>query len=347
MRLIVPMGGRGTRLRPFSHTTPKALLPVAGRPAIARSLGAFAAALPRPVDEVVFVLNPADRAGRVPDELAAACKANGVRAQFAVQEAPLGTANAIGSAGDFLDGEILTVWSDTLFHAGRRADLDARALDLVAWTIQVEDPRRFGVVTRDAAGGVTGLLEKPPDARFTETLIGAYYVREGASLRRQIEGMMARGETGAGGEYQLTDALDGLVQGGAHVGTEPVSEWLDVGTVPAYLDAVFRTLDRRGESEELAEVGGDVTIVPPVYIAPGATVARSTVGPYVSLEAGATVEGSEIRRTIMFSDASARNSQLDGSVLGVRATAAGYTGSALLGDDASVGAPVQPQPPTG
>lgn len=355
MRLIVPMGGRGTRLRPFSHTTPKALLPVAGQPAIVRSLGAFADALPRPVDEAVFVLNPADRAGDVPDALAAACRAVGVEARFAVQDEPLGTAHAIASAGDLLAGEVLTVWSDTLFRAERRADLDGAAgggpLDLVAWTLDVEDPRRFGVVVRDDAGAVTGLLEKPPDARFTETLIGAYYVREGAALRRQIAGMMARGETGAGGEYQLTDALDGLVREGARVGTEAVAEWLDVGTVPAYLDAVFRTLDHAETAAAgdpgggRREVGEDVTIVPPVYVAPGATVARSTLGPYVSLEAGARVEDSHIRNTVAFSEAAVRDSQLDGAVLGARATAVRATGSVLLGDDASVGDRVRPQAP--
>ena len=346
MRLIVPMGGRGTRLRPFSHTTPKALLPVAGQPAIARSLGAFADALPRPVDEVAFVLNPTDRAGDVPDELEAACAAIGVRARFAVQTEPLGTAHAVASAGDLLDGEVLTVWSDTLFRAARRADLDGGGggppLDLMAWTIDVEDPRRFGVVTRGDDGRVSGLLEKPPDARFTETLVGAYYVRDGAALRRQIDGMMARGEPGAGGEYQLTDALDGLVHAGARVGTEPVDEWLDVGTVPAYLDAVFRTLDRAEPPPHRA----GVTFVPPVYVAPGAHVASSTVGPYVSLEAGARVEGSTLRHAVLFADAVVRDSQLDGAVVGRRATAAGYAGGVLLGDDASAGEPVRAQAPT-
>ena len=344
MRLIVPMGGRGTRLRPFSHTTPKALLPVAGRPAIARSLGAFADALPRPVEEVVFVLNPADRAGETPGQLAAACGALGVEASFAVQDQPLGTAHAVASAGDKLDGEVLTVWSDTLFRARRRADLDGPPpADLVAWTTEVDDPRRFGVVVRDGSGRATGLLEKPPDARWTETLIGAYYVRQGGALRDVVADMMAAGRTGAGGEYQLTDALDGLVQAGATVRTEPVDEWLDVGTVPAYLDAVARTLDREGH-EPVARDG--VTFRPPVYVAPGATVEASTVGPYASIEAGATVSASEVQNAVLFADAAVEDSAVDGAVLGVRARLAGWTGTALLGDDASLGMPVQARSPT-
>ena len=343
MRLIVPMGGRGTRLRPLSHTTPKALLPVAGRPAIARTLAAFADALPRPVEEAVFVLNPADRLTDVPDRLRAACAAVGVEAAFAEQAEPLGTAHAVGSAGDKLEGEVLTVWSDTLFRAERRARLTTPdgPVDVVAWTLDVADPRRFGVAARDGAGRVTGLIEKPPDARFTETLIGAYYVRDGAALRARIERMLADGATGAGGEYQLTDALDGLVQAGARVATEPVAEWLDVGTVPAYLDAVARTLDREGGAPDL----DGVAVRPPVFVADGATVRGGTLGPYASVEAGAVVEGSALANAVVFADAAVRGSRLDGAVVGHRAVADGAAGSVLLGDDASVGVPLAARSP--
>ena len=348
MRLIVPMGGRGTRLRPLSHTTPKALLPVAGKPAIERSLAAFADALPRPVTEAVFVLNPADRHTDVPDRLEAACAAVGVGAAFAVQTAPLGTAHAVASAGAKLDGEVLTVWSDTLFRPARRADLDGGpggAADLVAWTLEVADPRRFGVVARDGAGRVVGLVEKPPDARFTETLIGAYYVRDGAALREVADRMVAEGRPGAGGEYQLTDALDALVQGGAHVQTEPVAEWLDVGTVPAYLDAVARTLDREAGAQDAGGVGEGVTVVPPVYVGPGAVVRRSTLGPYAAVEGGAVVEDAVVQNAVVFADATVRECKLDGAVVGRRAAVRGWSGSALLGDDDALGEPLVARSP--
>ena len=338
MRLIVPMSGRGTRLRPLSHTTPKALLPVVGRPAIARTLAALADALSRPVDEAVFVLNPADHHTDVPDRLRAACAVAGVEASFATQAEPLGTAHAVGSAGAALHGEILTVWSDTLFRAERTADLSG-APDLIAWTYEVADPRRFGVVSRDGDGRVAGLVEKPTDARFTETLIGAYYVRDGAALRALIERMISDGAVGAGGEYQLTDALDGLLQNGARAQTEPVAEWLDVGTVPAYLHAVSRTLDREGG----APVLDGVTVRPPVFVGEGASVASSTIGPHASIEAGAVVDGSEVSRAVVFPDAAVRRSYLDGAVVGRRAQVEGLSGSALLGDDSVVGPDVQPQ----
>ena len=340
MRLIVPMGGRGTRLRPLSHTTPKALLPVAGTAVIARTLASFAAALPRPVLEAVFVLSPGDHHTDVPDRLRAVCALSSVRASFATQAEPLGTAHAVGSAGDALEGEVLTVWSDTLFRPARRAGLEG-APDLVAWTLDVADPRRFGVVARDEGGAVTGLVEKPPDARFTETLVGAYYVRDGAALRAEIERMLADGATGAGGEYQLTDALDGLVRGGARLEAEPVAEWLDVGTVPAYLDAVARVLDREGGAPELP----GVRVRPPVFVGPGAVVEGGTLGPYAALEARATAQGSAVANAVVFEGAAVRRSRLDGAVVGRRAAVDGVEGSALVGDDAAVGVPLAPRSP--
>ena len=229
MRLIVPMGGRGTRLRPLSHTTPKPLLPLLGRPAIVRILDAFAAGLGRPVDEVVFVTGP-DASADVRGALTAACEAHGLRAAFAVQPEPLGTAHAVACAGDALDGEVLTCWADTLFEPAAGSVPDA---DLVAWTVEVEDPRRFGVVVRDEDGRIVRLVEKPETTEHRETLVGAYYVRDGAALRAVLDDMLESKPTGAGGEYQLTDAYDRLVQTGARMETAPVARWLDTGTLEA------------------------------------------------------------------------------------------------------------------
>lgn len=331
MRLIVPMGGRGTRLRPFSHTTPKALLPLAGKPVIARILDGFARSLHRPIEEVVFVLSPEAAASDVPAQLAAACAPLGVRGLTAIQEAPLGTAHAIHAAGDYLAGEVLTIWSDTLFYADASPPLDD-APDLVAWTMHIDDPRRFGIAERDATGRVVRLVEKPTEPRSTETLIGAYYVRDGASLRAQIGRMLRSGQTGAGGEYQLTDALDALVQAGQRMETTPVRAWLDVGTVEAYLDTLARVLDEEGRGE----APSGVTVRPPVYIAPDATVEASTVGPHASVEAGAVVRGSALVRTAVFGEATVTDAALTDAAVGHRARVTGYAGRLLLGDDGVV-----------
>lgn len=334
MRLIVPMGGRGTRLRPFSHTTPKALLPLVGATVVERIVRAVRAAVPRPLGEVVFVLNPADALGDVPERLRAACGREGLAVSVAVQDAPLGTAHAVGCAGDKLDGEVVTVWSDTLFSSARPAPLGpagGAGPDLVAWTVEVDDPARFGVAVRDEAGRVVRLVEKPQTPVSRETLIGVYYVRDGAALREQIGGMVARGETGAGGEYQLTDALDALVRGGAEMATEPAATWLDTGTLGAYRETVRAVLDAEGTTDE--GEAHDAVVIGPSYVGPGAVLRRSVVGPYAVVEGGATVEDAVVARSVVFAGARVASAVLDGALVGPRARLAGAPSAAVLGDD--------------
>lgn len=333
MRLIVPMGGRGTRLRPFSHTTPKSLLPLAGATVVERILRAVRAAVPRPLDEAVFVLNPADRLTDVPARLGAACAREGIAASFATQDEPLGTAHAIGCAGDKLSGEVVTVWSDTLFVPEAAVDLDApEPADLVAWTVEVDDPSRFGVAVRDEAGRVVRLVEKPQTLVSRETLIGVYYVRDGARLADTIAAMIARGATGAGGEYQLTDALDALVQTGARMRTASVASWLDAGTLDAYRDTVRDVLD--GQGTRLDGSVEDAVVIDPVYVGAGAVVRRSVVGPHAVVEAGAVVEDAVVRRSVVFADARVEAAVLDGALVGERAEVRGQATAPVLGDDA-------------
>lgn len=328
MRLILPMGGRGTRLRPFSHTTPKPLLPLVGRPAVARLLDAFAGALGRAVDEVVFVLGPSADAD-LRRRLTEACVAEGLAASFALQPEPLGTAHAIACAGDALDGEILTCWGDTLFTPA--ADVSLDGVDLLAWTVEVDDPRRFGVVVRDDGGRITGLIEKPSDATYRETLIGAYYVRDGRALRTVVDEMIATGATGAGGEFQLTDAYGRLVQRGARMATAPASRWLDTGTLASYRATVRALLD----AGEHAPTAPDVAVVAPSFVHPKATARRSVVGPHAVIEAGAVVEDAVLRDTVVMAGATVRDAELTGSLVGQRATVEGLTGTFILGDDAT------------
>lgn len=332
MRLIVPMGGRGTRLRPFSHTTPKALLPLAGSTVIERILRAVREAIPRPVAEVVFVLNPADTFTDIPARLKAACARQGVPAFIAAQPEPLGTAHAVLCAGEKLDGEVATVWSDTLFAVASPVDLDGA--DAVAWTAEVDDPSRFGVAVKDAEGEVVRLVEKPQELVSRETLIGVYYVRDGAALRQEIERMIARGATGAGGEYQLTDALNALVQRGVRMRTAPVTQWLDTGTLDAYRDALRAVLEAEG-TVVLGDVE-DAVVIDPSYVGPGAVVRRAVVGPYASVEAGAVVERAVVARSALFEGARASGVVLDGALVGAGARADGSSSSPVLGDDSAL-----------
>ena len=331
MKLIVPMAGRGTRLRPHTHVTPKPLLPVVGRTMVERIVETFAEAI-GDFDEAVFILG-ADFGDEVRRQLSAICERFGIKASFGVQERALGTAHAIAQAGDKLEGECVLVFADTLFTMDKAPDLDA---DAVIWVMEVEDPSRFGVVVKDDAERITDFVEKPDTPISNEAIVGIYYVKEGERLGREIQYLMDNRVTGKGDEYQLTDALDRMLKDGAVFKTSAVTEWLDCGTIPAIKETSQIVLDHEGESRTEGTVENS-RIIEPVFIGEGAVVRDSVVGPYAAVHGGATITESAVRNTIVFGDASIEGSALDGSMVGHHADVRGFAGTLNIGDHATVG----------
>ena len=334
MKLIVPMAGRGTRLRPHTHVTPKPLLPVVGRSMVERIVETFAGVLAgtgRALDEAVFVLGP-DFGDAVREQLTAICARHGLTAHFAIQEQALGTAHAVIQAGEALAGECVLVFADTLFAMDETPDLDA---DAVVWVKHVDDPRRFGVVVKDG-DRISAFVEKPQEPVSNEAIIGIYYVRDGATLRQEIQYLLDHDVTGVGGEYQLTDALDRMLKAGQTFKTASVSEWLDCGTIPALKDTTKVMLDKEGEARQAGTVENS-TLVEPVFIGPEAVVRDSVVGPYAAVHGEATVAGSSITNTIIFEGATVEGSALDDAVVGHHARVRGFAGRLNIGDHATVG----------
>lgn len=312
MKLIVPMAGRGTRVRPHSHVTPKPLLSVKGKSIVERIVDTFSRVLPQVPDEGVFVLGT-DFGQEIRDQLTEICNERDMEAHFPVQKNALGTAHAVGCAEEYLEGDGVVVFADTLFHIEDNITIEDDA-DVVAFVREVDDPRRFGIAVRDG-DQVTELIEKPDDPVSNEALIGIYYVRELADLKTEIDYLVENDVKGAGGEYQLTDAFDRLLQRGEVFTTADVDAWMDCGTIPALLETTGRILDR--ESDDLHQ--GTITdsvIHDPVYIGPEATIKNSVVGPHVSVEKGATVENTVVRNSIIFQEGRVENSVLADSVVG-------------------------------
>jgi len=333
MKLIVPMAGRGTRLRPHTHVTPKPLLPVCGTPMVERIIQTIGGVLPRQLDEAVFILGP-DFGQEVRDRLTEISERLGIRAAFGVQERPLGTAHAVAQAGGHLAGECVVVFADTLFEMDAVPALDAS--DALIWVKHVDDPRRFGVVVKDADGKITDFVEKPQEPISNEAIIGIYYVKDGAALNREIQYLIDHDVTGAGGEYQLTDALDRMLKAGQVFRTATVSEWLDAGTIPALKETSRIILDKERSDEKQGTLENSV-VIEPVYIGPDAVVRDSVVGPYVAVHGGAQITGSVLKDTIVFAGATVDGSSLDDAVVGQSAEVRGFAGSLNIGDHATAG----------
>ena len=331
MRLIVPMAGKGTRLRPHTHVTPKPLLPVVGSSMVERIIDTLAEVLPRPIKEAVFVLG--DFPQEVQEQLREICARHRIEAHFVRQEQALGTAHAVYCAKDYLSGEGLIVFADTLFEMEGTVDLEGA--DGIVWVKWVEDPSRFGVVVREG-DRIVAFVEKPSEPISHEAIIGIYYLRQLEALRREIEYLLEHNITGHGNEYQLTDAMDRLLQAGLIFKTASVQEWLDCGTIPALMETTKYYLKKEGLKKSLGDAHQSV-IIPPVYLGPGAEVVRSVVGPYVSVEAGARIEGAVVRDSILFSHAQVGQIVLADSLVGQHARVTRTPEVLNVGDHSVVG----------
>lgn len=331
MKLIIPMAGRGTRVRPHSHTIPKPLLPVAGTMIVERIVETFSRTLDRTIDEIVYILGP-DFGKEVRDRLSEMSERHNARPVFRVQEEALGTAHAVLCAGDRLAGEAIIVFADTIFDTAGKVSVEGA--DSVIWLKEVEDPSRFGVAVHSGET-ITGFVEKPSEPISRMAIIGVYYFREANELKREIEHLIDHGLKGHGGEYQLTDALDRMLRDGKVFRKATVDEWLDCGTLPAWLQTSGLILEKEQPPYDASKFESS-TIRPPVWIADDVTITNSEIGPGVSIGRGSVIEASTISDSILQDGASVRNSTLTGSTIGNHAEVENLKGTVHLGDHSVV-----------
>lgn len=325
MKLIIPMAGRGTRVRPHSHTTPKPLLPVAGTMIVERIVETFARTLDRTIDEIVYILGP-DFGREIKETLTDMSKRHNANATFRVQDVALGTAHAVSCAGEDLSGEVIIVFADTIFDSNEKVTVgDA---DSVIWLKEVDDPSRFGVAVHDN-DKITDFVEKPSEPISNLAIIGVYYFKKGEDLMKEIQYLLDNKVTGHGNEYQLTDALDRLLKDGNVFKKATVDEWLDCGTLPAWLDTTGEILEKENPA-----VGKHVntTIHPPVYFGNGVEISGSEIGPNVSVEAGTVIIDSKIENSIIQSNARLTGCTLNRSTVGNHAEATNASGEIHIGD---------------
>lgn len=330
MKIIIPMAGLGTRLRPHTWSKPKPLVQVAGKTVLAHLLDSFKT-LPDPKSiELVFII------GYLGDQVREymAEYFPGVKAHYVVQPEMKGQSQALYLAKEFLHGPIMVVFADTLaetdFSMVGKDDLDG-----YAWIKTVPDPRRFGVAEINSDGYITRLVEKPTEMDNNRVVIGLYYYRQGEKLLKAIETQLATGKT-LKGEYFLTDATTIMLEHGARMKTIDVKAWLDAGTSEALLETNGHLLDRLQTGQPMPAYGTDVKIIPPVSIHPTAKLIRCQVGPHVSIARNCMIEDSVLEETIIDENSEIRNAQLNQSLIGRKVIVDGVRGSVDLGDNSQV-----------
>ncbi len=331
MKAVIPLAGKGTRLRPHTHHIPKPLVRIAGKPVLDFLLDDL---LDAGVDEIVFIVGHLDAAIRAH----VAERYPGVTPRYVVQEVQDGTAGAVGLAEPWVDDALLIVFADTLFEA----DLGlARKLDPgkagVIWAKEVDDYQRYGVIVTDHAGDMRRIVEKPREPVSRLANIGLYYVRDHELLFEGIRHTLAAGPSPSG-EYYLTDAFQYMVDAGARIATAPVGAWLDAGNAGAVLEANRHLIaGSRGGVAETARV--EESVVSPVSrIEAGALVTGCRIGDNVTVEAGARVSDSVLRDTIVGGGATVEGSRLRQSIVGSGAVVRGFDGSLSIIDHSEVSA---------
>lgn len=322
MKLVIPMAGLGTRMRPHTWTRPKPLLPLAGKPMLGHILDRFR---DLPVDEYVFIT------GWLGEQVEAYIRAGyTIPAHFVVQKEMLGQSHALWLAREHLEGPLFVLFVDTLFDDVDFSGMESLDADGIIFTKREEDPRRFGVVEADGNGRALKLIEKPDSVENKNVLIGLYYFKDGDWLARACETLMER-HIQTKGEYYLADAVTLMIQEGAIFYTREVGVWEDTGKPETTL-LTHRYLLENGCDNSIEALHPGVTVIPPVYVHPDATVERSVIGPYVSIHAGAQVHDSILRDTIVDEKAELDSVLLENSMVGRWTKVDGHFRELNLGD---------------
>ena len=334
MKIIVPMAGRGSRLRPHSITVPKPLIPVAGKPIVHRLVKDIAKVLKQPITEVAFVLgDPAFFGEDVVDSLTKLAYSLGAKASIYRQDKPLGTGHAIMSAEPSLSGPAVIAYADTLIRAEFDLDPDA---DSVIWTKEVSNPEAYGVVNLNENNEITELVEKPSTFVSNQAVIGIYYFKEVGQLKSKLQEILDENIMN-GGEYQINDGIKRMMKDGKVFKTGSVDEWMDCGNKEITLETNSKMLGflEKDAEEQLVDksvIIENSTVIPPCYIAKHTTLKNSTIGPNVSLGENCVIENTNITESLIQNHTTVKNAKLKNAMIGNHVIYDGNYTNVSIGD---------------
>lgn len=318
---VIPVAGAGTRLQPLTFTTPKALLEVAGKPILAHILAQVAEAKP---EKVVLVVGPGPQGQRIIEF----AKRGSLRVESVVQSEPLGLGHAIAQTRDLVEGRpVLIVLGDTIVLASLGEFTSGPSRVGVR---EVPDPRRFGVATvRD--GKIVALVEKPEHPDSNLAVVGIYFLKNSTLLFQSLGVLEGEGRR-TRGEFQLTDALQRMIDQGEELQPFPVQAWYDCGKTETLLETNRALLDL--QAGPVSRPG--VVCLPPVAIDPSADVLHAVIGPHTSIGPGARVRRAVVQNSIVSQGATVEDVLLDLSVVGENAVARGTYQRLNVGDSSEV-----------
>jgi len=341
MKVVIPMAGWGTRMRPHTWSKPKPLVSVAGKTSLEHLLDMFKT-LPDPENtEYIFILGPYLGEMQIPPFIKEHYP--NLKAQFVVQHEMKGQSHALSLAREYLQGPMIMCFSDTLMETDFSFLANEKA-DGVAWVMPVDDPRRFGVAEQGADGWVTRFIEKPTSMDNNLVVVGCYYFKSAEQVLAAIDLQMERGVM-LKNEYFMTDAISIMIERGAKVRTNSISTWLDTGTIEATLDtnkALLESLNvgKLERSNLQTFKHANVKIIEPSFIHPTAEISNSTIGPYASIGENCKIENCQIAESIVEAGCEIKDAALNRSLIGkqakVKGRGDGHVMQLNIGDTSSI-----------
>jgi glucose-1-phosphate thymidylyltransferase len=322
MKAIIPVAGAGTRLRPHTHSTPKVLIPVAGKPIIGHILNQIQGL---PIDEVVMVT------GYMGEKIREYVEGNfKLKVTFVTQEKAKGLADAIYLTKQTVgNDDAIIILGDTIFKTSFK-DIISKPNSQIG-VKPVQDPRRFGVVELEGKR-ITRLVEKPDNPKTNLAIVGIYLIKRMTRLYAAIDQLYQK-KIKTKGEYQLTDALQLMLEQGEMMEAFTVDGWYDCGKPETLLETNRQLLEM---SSLHPSPRPGVVINPPVYIDPGARLEHCIIGPYVSIASGSNIRNSVISNTIIGSNVQIDTMMLQNSLLGDNSTVRGKQRRLNVGDGSEV-----------
>jgi glucose-1-phosphate thymidylyltransferase len=321
MQIIIPMAGKGKRMRPHTLTTAKPLIPVGGKAIVQRLVEDITKVCGEKVSEIAFVIGP-DFGAEVEQNLIQVAESQGAKGSIFYQETALGTAHAIMCAKDAIKGKTVVAFADTLFKADFVMDTNQEG---VIWVQKIEDPSQFGVVKLDAKGMITDFVEKPTSFVSDLAIIGIYYFKDGEYLKSELQYLLDNNITEKG-EYQLTNALENMKQKGTRFMPGQVTEWLDCGNKNATVYTNQRVLEfDKGKADLKGKniKNTNSIIIEPCFIGDNVELTDSIIGPHASIGANSKITNSILKNSIVQKDAKVNQAYVSNSMLGTGAEVTG------------------------
>lgn len=326
MKVIIPLAGLGTRLRPHTYTKPKPLINVAGKPMLAHILDKLSTL---DVEEYIFIVGYLGE--QIEQYVSNEYK---FKARYVMQHEMLGQAHALQLCRDYVDGPVFIVFGDTFFEMDL-SEINRSPQESIAYVREINDPRQFGVAITNSNGFVEKFVEKPATMENKLAVIGMYYFTNGPALMKACQELMDK-DIQTKGEYFLTDANNLLIAAGEKFVTRTVEVWQDTGKPETVLQTNRYLLDHGHNTSEQAQFNSCV-IIPPVNIDPSAKLEHSVIGPYATIGPDCKITRSIIRDSIIDAGAQIEETMLDQSLIGKEAVVTSRYRRFNVGDHAIVG----------